>query len=62
MIADRVSLSPNLISYSMNIMIMWLYMNLRPSRLTLTDTVSFSFTIGITPIDMSSLNVFTAFK
>ncbi len=55
-----MSLSPNLISYS-------------PRRsdcdattmrevLTLTDTVSFSFTMGTTPIDSSSLNVLTAFR
>jgi hypothetical protein len=30
--------------------------------LTLTETVSFSFTMGTTPIESSSLNVLTAFK
>ena len=31
-------------------------------KLTLTDTVSFSFTIGTTPMDKSSLNVLTALR
>ena len=30
--------------------------------LTLTDTVSFSFTMGTTPMDSNSLNVLTAFR
>jgi hypothetical protein len=59
-IAERVSLSPNFISYG-------LQGELGAKReneaiRTLTDTVSFSFTIGTTPIDISSLNVFPAFK
>lgn len=36
--------------------------NLTARVLTLTDTVSFSLTIGTTPIYNSSLNVLTAFK
>ena len=34
----------------------------RAKALTLTETVSFSFTIGTTPIDSNSLKVLTAFR
>ena len=61
--AESVSLSPNLISYKMA------WVNTRFGRSseeitihTLTEIVSFSFTIGTTPIDSSSDRVFTAFR
>ena len=57
--ADKVSLSPNLISYAR---FSTTQKNAKDTSLTLTDTVSFSFTMGTTPIDKSSLNVFTAFR
>lgn len=59
--AESVSLSPNFISYSSQV-------NQQPyafekiSERTLTETVSFSLTIGTTPIVKSSLKVLTAFK
>lgn len=58
-IADSVSLSPNLISYNQGQA--WSRFNGEEAR-TLTDTVSFSFTIGTTPIESSSLSVFTALR
>lgn len=58
--ADNVSLSPNLISC---IQIVRVYSHtIDESQLTLTETVSFSFTMGTTPMDKSSLNVFTALR
>lgn len=60
-IADNVSLSPNLISCNRNLINVFIEKKFLGER-TLTDTVSFSFTIGTTPIDSSSLKVLTAFR
>lgn len=59
-IAESVSLSPNLISYALGQSMG--KQTAIPRTLTLTEMVSFSFTMGTTPMEISSLNVLTAFR
>lgn len=78
--ADSVSLSPNLISYSKHVSTQasstlpnrssprfsaarWAVDGIRVvPKLTETETVSFSLTMGTTPMVSSSLNVFCALR
>lgn len=59
--ADNVSLSPNLISYRTPFNTSDQDSSSTGTR-TLTEIVSFSFTIGTTPMDNSSFSVFTALR
>ena len=59
-IAPRVSLSPIWISYIGQLQ--QLVLDRWTRRFTFVDIVSFSLTIGTTPIDSSALKVRTAFS